>query len=294
MNEFVMLSLSDQIKASLERSDIPPWLPELTDKLVEVEWERLNRETGLTLDTYSTARVSNGNASARLAVVRDLPAGHNRGERKTFIRIESPTADLVRLYQGMGVNFYTAEEMAGSGVLDCLEEAIQIIRHVPSLWRTVNTLVRSLHVLRPTDDEHDISFSEPHIPFSVFVSVPCQRIRNDVLRVAEAMVHESMHLQLTLIEKTAPLLACTRRKYFSPWRGEYRSAQGVLHALYVFRVVDHLLRELLLSSCLRSEELSYARERRTQIAAQMREVESFRNCPDLTIHGFNLIGRLLY
>jgi len=288
-----MLSLSNLIKTSLGRSDIPPWLPELTDKLVAVGWERLNRETGLTPDTYGTVRASSGNASAQLVVVRDVPLGRDPHGLKTFIRVESSTADLIHLYEGTGVNFYAAEEMTGPTVLNCLEEAIQTIRHVPSLWGTVSALVRSLHVIRSADDEHDTSFSEPHIPFSVFVSVPRRRIRNDVLRVAEAIVHESMHLQLTLIEKAVPLVACTQRKYFSPWRGEHRSARGILHALYVFRVIDRLLQELLSSPHLRREELSYARTRRTQIAAQIREVEPFRDCPDLTVHGLNLVGRLL-
>jgi hypothetical protein len=288
-----MLSLSNLIKTSLGRSDIPPWLPELTDKLVAVGWERLNRETVLTLETYGTARASSGNASAELVVVRDVPTGHDPGGLKKFIRVEAPTADLVHLYEGVGVKFYTAEELSSPTVLNCLEEATQAIRYVPSLWGTASALVRSLHVIIPTDDEHDISFSEPHIPFSVFVSIPRRRIRNDVLRVAEAIVHESMHLQLTLIEKTVPLLTCTQRKYFSPWREEYRSAQGILHALYVFRVVDRLLRELLSSPHLRREELGYARKRRTQIAAQMREVESFCKCPDLTVHGSSLVSRLL-
>ncbi len=288
-----MFRLSDQIRASLGRSDIPPWLPELTDQLVAVGWERLNRETGLTPDTYSTARASSGNASAQLVVVRDVPVSYESSGIRTFIQLEVPTADLVHLYEGTGIKFYTAQELSSPTVLTCLEEAIRIIRHVPSLWRTVSALVRSLHMIKPTDDEHDTSFSEPHLPFSVFVSVPHQRIRNDVLRVAEAIVHEAMHLQLTLIEKIVPLVACTQRKYFSPWREEYRTAQGMLHALYVFRVIDRLLQELLSSPHLRREELSYARMRRIQIAAQMREVEPFRDCPDLTVHGFNLVGRLL-
>ena len=39
-----------------------------------------------------------------------------------------------------------------------------------------------------------------------------------------------------------PLVTPTERTYFSPWRNEYRTAQGVLHALYVFRVIDGVSR----------------------------------------------------
>jgi len=288
-----MLSLSDQIKASLKCSDIPLWLPELTDKLVKAGWEQLHRETGLTPDTYGTARVVSGNASARVVTVRDLPLIHSPSRLKTCMRIELPTVEIMRLYEGVGVHFYTAEELTNSTAIECLEEAIHVIGHVPSLWQTVNSLVRSLHVLRPTDDEHDISSSEPCLPFSIFISALQKRISNDALRVAETIVHEAMHLQLTLVEKIVRLVVCTQGRYFSPWREEYRSARGILHAVYVFKAIDCFLADLLLNHRLHREELSYARTRRTQITAQMREVESFRDCTDLTTHGFNLVSRLL-
>src|SRR5207249_726495 len=99
------------------------------------------------------------------------------------------------------------------------------LKRVPTLLPTVLSLVRALHLVIPDDDDIDVSFSEPNLPFSVFVSVPHRGARTDALRVAEAIVHEAMHLHLTLIERVVPLVRSSGRRFFSPWRGEYRTAQ---------------------------------------------------------------------
>ena len=58
-------------------------------------------------------------------------------------------------------------------------------------------------------------------------------------RVAEALVHEAMHLQLSLLERRIELVESDRTKAvaFSPWRNSERDVQGVIHALYVFVIV---------------------------------------------------------
>lgn len=175
-------------------------------------------------------------------------------------------------------------------VLACVEEALTIINQVPSLMRTVAVLVRSLHLIKPEDEDHDVSFSEPHVPFSIFVSVPNRRRPDDRWRIAEAVVHEAMHLQLTLIEQVIPLVKTTQGKFFSPWRGTYRPVQGVLHGVYVFRVVDSFLAQLSplgISS-------RYVKERRDAIDKQILDVQSLQDSPDLTKVGNLLIRRLIH
>ena len=54
-----------------------------------------------------------------------------------------------------------------------------------------------------------------------------------------------MHLQLTLIEGAVPMVAGTGDTLHSPWQGRMRPVQGILHGLYVFRVIQDFHRALL-------------------------------------------------
>ena len=189
-----------------------------------------------------------------------------------------------------GVRFYTATEIDAENILrPKLREAITCLHPIPSLFATVAALVRSVHVLDPADDEYDVSFSEPDIPFSIFVSVPQELLIP--LRIAEAIIHEAMHLQLTLIERYVPLVIKTQKKIFSPWRGEYRSIQGVLHALYVFRVIDNFL-AIIAETC-SVNRAQYIGRRRDEIAEQIDVIRTFRHCPELTPIGVHFVRNLL-
>ena len=81
--------------------------------------------------------------------------------------------------------------------------------------------------------------------------------------------------------------------YFSPWKGELRSPQGILHALYVFRVIDQFLEQLLTLSIWSSESVGYMRNRRIKIEQQIRGIEAFVGCPALTTAGICFVRRLL-
>jgi len=155
---------------------------------------------------------------------------------------------------------------------------------------TVATLVRSLHVIKPDDEDHDVSFSEPHVPFSIFVSVPERRIANDALRVAEAIVHEAMHLQLTLIQPYLRFLNPDRGRYFSPWRGELRTASGMMHGMYVFSVIERFLEEARLQSD--AERVDHALHRRIEIKNQLGQLQSFQYSEELTEIGAGFVRRL--
>jgi HEXXH motif-containing protein len=158
---------------------------------------------------------------------------------------------------------------------------------------TIAALVRALHLIKLEDDTYDVSFSEPHIPFSVFVSVPRRHTTTNAIRVAEALVHEAMHLQLTLVEFIVPLVNSDGGRYLSPWRGEYRNAQGILHALYVFRVIERFLHHLLSLPINLGEITSYVCERRSEINAQIWEIQSFQYCVGLTEAGAKFVQQLI-
>jgi len=138
-----------------------------------------------------------------------------------------------------------------------------------------------------------VSFSEPHIPFSIFVSASQQQNVTTALRIAEAVVHEAMHLQLTLVERVVLLVNLADGRYFSPWQGKYRTAQGVLHALYVFGVINSFIERLEASGHDPAVvSLDYVRRRHRQIAMEIHEIESFRYCPELTPIGTAFVRHL--
>lgn len=221
----------------------------------------------------------------------DIPSTAGKG--CDAIPVEQLPEDLARGYAGPEVRFYRAEEILEGGISVRVREALRILGAVPTVLSSIGHLVRALHLLDPLDDEVDVSFSEPGLPFSAFVSVPGPGAVAGALRVAEALLHEAMHIQLTLAEAVVPLVALTEGTYFSPWRNEYRTAQGVLHALYVFRVIDAFFDAVPFEDPALAPLRSHARERRATIACQVREVHEFGECGDLTADGVAFVDRLL-
>ena len=286
-----MPDLVARIKSALADVNEPPWFPSLTAALVQAKWQELSHTTGLTPSNYGTSRFLLADRDASREIAMHLPVSLDSGIET--VAVELLTADLLRQYESAGVSFYSGEEIARTPVLNCLKDAFAILSLVPSLHFSVATLVRALHVIKPANEDYDVSFSEPHIPFSIFVSVPERRVQTDELRVAEAIVHEAMHLQLTLIEQAVPLVGLNGEMFFSPWRGEYRTAQGVLHALYVFRVIDAFGRELMLRNALPNESLGHIKDRRSEIAGQIQVFTSLKYCLDSSSAGTCLINRLL-
>jgi len=281
-----MLDLADRIAVSIPDPRCEPWFPELTKCLTLHEWKRLRKDIGIVPETYSTARMLRGNA----LIPREIESLEYASLKTLNIKIEAAHHEWADSYRIAGVRFYSTDEIENTAVLECIGDALSIISQIPSLISSVQALVRSLHVLKPFDTDHDLSFSEPQIPFSIFVSVFEERVPNDALRVAEAIVHETMHLQLTLIEQALAIVEPSRCKHFSPWRREMRSSRGLLHAVYVFSVIHHFLSRLI-----SSEEVSskFIEARRSEIVNQMSQVGAFEQCQALTPIGRRFIRRML-
>jgi HEXXH motif-containing protein len=288
-----MDELAERIKTSLESPDGELWFPELTDALVARAWESLQHDIGLTPDSYSTERVLSRSISVPREIIASLKTCRSTCATPSAIAIETLSPKSAANYQKQSVSFYLADEILNTMILSCLEDALTVINQVPSLMRSVTTLVRSLHVIKPEDDDYDVSFSEPHVPFSIFVSVPERRISNDALRVAEAIVHEAMHLQLTLIEQTLPLILKSSRKYYSPWKGTYRSGEGVLHAIYVFKAIVQFLNQPPFNGESATALGQYRRARSEEIISQLDEAMQFQGCVKLTSTGSVFVNALM-
>jgi hypothetical protein len=284
--------LIERVKAALKNLDDSPWLPGLTNDLANIGWHELHRDIGLSPSEYSTARVMARDLDVPRSIVSLVQIALSGENPDWVLQIETLGEEFTFHFEKRGIKFYTVEEINGVKVSKGFMEAVNTLKCVPTLFATIAALVKSVHLIDAGDDDYDISFSEPHVPFSIFISVPHCCTLSGHLRVAEAVVHEAMHLQLTLIEKVVPLVATTRNKYFSPWRGEYRTAQGVMHALYVFRVIDEFLGRIPAMSY-SAEEGEYLKSRRAEINTQIQELQSFQNCPELTKEGAHFVRRLV-
>jgi len=288
-----MGNLPDAIKAALPDSQTPLWLPDVTDALVDMGRKTLHLHTGITMPNYGTARVLAGDARAPRHALACLSCRPGADSVAPTMLVEYLVGDTARRYQEVGLTFYTPDTIASLLVLNCVQEAIDLLTSIPTLHHTIAKLVRVCHLIKPEHDDYDVSYSDPQVPFSIFVSVPQRRGPNDALRVAESIVHEAMHLQLTLIEQATPLVYPSDAQYFSPWKGAYRSPQGVVHALYVFRVIDQYLEGLLAFPGWSLSSVDHMSHRRRDIASQVREIETFKDSPALTALGARFVQRFL-
>jgi HEXXH motif-containing protein len=151
-----------------------------------------------------------------------------------------------------------------------IQRAGMLIHSVPSLERIVLECVRELLVLDAPDEWYDVSHSEPRWPNLIFVSLPPPTPVGDV-RLAEAIVHEAMHLNLSFFEQGTRVVA-EDRQLFSPWRLGPRPAAGVLHGVYVFASLLRFFENLQHQEGLSFEQREHIKHRRADILEECRQV----------------------
>lgn len=159
--------------------------------------------------------------------------------------------------------------------------ALTLLDSVDGLTATLAPLVRAIHRLE-AEPEYDISHSQPNLPYSIWLSIPPTGA-TATARLAESILHEAMHLQLSLIETWQPLVAHAGQRAWSPWQAKQRPAQGLLHGLYVFAVIFELLGELdkvapsIMTGDGQAEDAlcNHFRARRLQIAEEISALPDF-------------------
>ncbi|MCV2419264.1 HEXXH motif-containing putative peptide modification protein [Paucibacter sp. DJ4R-1] len=187
-----------------------------------------------------------------------------------------------------GATFADDAKIATYGLAG-LEIALSLLQQVPSLAETVGAVAKRVHILEASEPGFDISYSDPSIPFSVFLNISEGRFA--ALRTTEALVHEAMHLQLSLIEQLVPIAKLDQGLHYSPWKRSKRPVAGLMHALYVFRVVDQWLAQLPKTS---QDTLDYAKKRRKEIGEEVEQLAPASLVDHLTGDGQRLLSRLLY
>ena len=157
---------------------------------------------------------------------------------------------------------------------------------------TVAGLCRSLHVLVASGRDFDVSYSDPTLPLSVFVSCPLPAERNRVERLAENIVHEALHLQLSLVERIQPLVIddSDEELVVSPWKEEWRTVRGLLHAVYVFGNLRSFWKGV---AAERPESSSFARARIQTIDSEMARATHLAGDRTLTAAGRRLATSIL-
>ena len=242
---------------------------------------------GLTLDSYSSVRLCHDDPliETSWAWPRPLVDGLSFG-------IEQIPRSLEYL-QSINSNFdVDIEELDEDEVRSIFRLSCRLIEELsPPLFCSVQSILRSLHLVASPDDDIDVSFSIPHLPYSIFLSIPQAENSDAVPRLAESIVHEVLHLQLSLIERIFPL---TRQdsegEYaYSPWRNELRPIYGLIHGLFVFRTLEIVWSQV--GSSKRNDILNFAKRRIVDIRRQCSLIEP-KEYKSLTRFGQKLFLRL--
>ncbi|BCT69464.1 HEXXH motif-containing putative peptide modification protein [Nitrosospira sp. NRS527] len=287
-----MKDLHSSILSTIQALNVPVWFPELTKSLTEKRWENLSETYGIKKSNYSTDGMSRNEPDQFVEVIACLNPTTPVRESLQPLKIYVVPNEIAATYSTVGAIPYSPGVLQDSSILQCLKESVDLLASVPTLYETVANLVRCVHILRPEDDHFDVSYSLPNIPFSIFISVPSKRMANDAIRVAEAILHEAMHLQLTLIERITPMVEETDETYFSPWKNEVRHPRGILHALYVFTVINLFFECLITQDC-SITKFEYISSRKKAILSQISGVNNFTAGCKLTESGRLLANRLL-
>ena len=209
------------------------------------------------------------------------------------IQVELLPDNLTERWQRSGLRFATLAEIGDMNFRQVLECSLGMIRQVDPILGTVAGMCRSLHVLKTSGWGFDCSSSDPLLPFSIFVSCPMAREVNRVERLAESIVHEALHLQLSLVETIEPLIIQCRgaKGLYSPWKDEWRPVQGVLHGVYVFGNLRYFWKCIgaQFSTC-----SSFTEARVKDIDDQLASQKGLVEHPALTETGRSIVMSLLY
>jgi hypothetical protein len=267
----------------------PLWESELTAALVENKWIDLNREGLSGPEQYNTAwpLTKEKDIEVEKLIVQKSQEGET-------IYCELPLFESIgNFYEEHGLILCSKEELVSTNALEKLKTAFSLFELVPGLPECLFKLVRCIQVIKQDYPETDTSYSHPKIPFSIFVSVCQDNSPVSALRVAESILHEAMHLKLTLLENVIPLINPNSTElFYSPWRGEERPIRGVLHGLFVFRAIYCLIKELNKLNSYKSEFM-FGVDRLRQLELEIIQIESFPSCSGLTEAGASLSKSLL-
>ena len=206
------------------------------------------------------------------------------------IVIEALPPQVAQRYEALGLQLLSGPPTIEEVTL--CQNALALLNVHNGPFEAVITLVRSVHLLAGTKPDYDTSYSDPELPCSICVSLPTGE-RHAELRLAESILHEAMHLQLTMLENEMPLIGDADATGFSPWQDTDRPIGGLLHGLFVFRVIDQWLEGFGAGGAWEKRGAAYVSRRRIQIVKEIGMVSGLVDSPALTSFGRKFANWLL-
>ena len=206
--------------------------------------------------------------------------------------VELLSGDLAKPWENMGLQLAKECDLEDKMFVDMLVDSLVLIKGNREIHATVTGMCRSLHPLVCNDSDVDVSFSDPELPFSIFVSCPPMDTQYRVERLAESIVHEALHLQLTLVERAEPLVEENTVETLvpSPWKGERRTLQGLIHGIYVFGNLREFWTDIVNQ---RPQSAEFGKARVSAIETEMLDVAHLMGSRNLTTSGHRLASSLL-
>ena len=113
-----------------------------------------------------------------------------------------------------------------------------------------------------------------------------------VERLAESLVHEALHLQLSLVESVEKLVTDVpdEKPVVSPWKGDGRTVRGLLHAVYVFGNLRYFWQSMLSNA---PDSSSFAVSRVETITAELARAVHLLESRSLTAAGRKMADSFL-
>lgn len=208
------------------------------------------------------------------------------------LQLEILPGRLSERWRKIGLHFASYTEIRDVNFAEVLEHSLDLISRVDPILGTVSELCRSIHVLKSSESGFDSSYSDPTLPFSIFVSCPLAPEKSRIERLTESIVHEALHLQLSLVERLEPLINrnCEANVAYSPWKEEWRSLHGLLHSIYVFGNLRFFWRSI---ATQHPSNSSFAKARVNRISDELASLGDLASNAALTPMGRKLAMSLL-
>lgn len=267
---------------------LPLWENDITQILVEYKWVELDTKSKIISNRYTIAGCVIKDKSVTETNLSLSASNYN-------IKIAIPCDDLKGFYKKHGIEPVGITDKSNNEIKKIIT-ALDIFQKIEPIQNFILNIIKSVQLIKAEYSDTDISYSHPEIPFSIFFSVCDEVSMISDLRVAESILHEAMHLKLTLIETHIELIeANTKEMFYSPWRDEKRPLRGVLHGIFVFRAIKDFYSLLTTSKDYshNSTEIQFIKLRIEEIEKEFESLKDFPNSNGLSIFGKSLASKLL-
>ena len=232
----------------------------------------------------STARRGNGpcDENSGPTVLHTIDVADSQFD--SAMSVELLPSSLTERWQSIGLRFATASDISDMRFMETLAKSLDLIQLVRrymqplsacadrcmSCWLRAGiwTLVTVIRLYPSRFSCHVRQITE----------------KNRVERLAENVIHEALHLQLSLVERVEPLIidGAEQEQVFSPWKEGERTMRGLLHAVYVFGNLRYFWKRVA-ANCPNSS--TFAENRIETINQEMSSVRHLLDSPLLTATG---------